>query len=491
MGTGFYGANIEELRNLATTFDQQANALAHAESNVLRGLAAAFWLGPIATEFKVTWTNMHSVNLDALEAMLHDLAKNLRLQAHQQEQASNDPGGGLGEGKGVHETPITRPIQPATTKKKGGGLWGWVKDKATGAWDDIKGGAQKVYDTEVDGWHWTYDKISSNRFTRPFVVQAQADRRLWDSTGGTILSGHWPRMSQVVSSAMLVALTTDNIQPLGYVAAVGTGHCLFDDGRPMIGPSEDKYDTQVPTSVGDLIANEHNVAQDHGKIQITTIKEGDGSKRVIVTLPGTQDWIPNGGSNPIDFGGDLWSSSGGDTTYAKDVRLAMAQAQQDGDIPPGAPVLLVGHSYGAMVAGDLASDPTFVQQYNITNVVSVAGPTNNDPIDPNVNFLEVNGQFDAVSKTDLGGMYAPLPGFMIAPPPPDHTSGPNHTIVTLPSPGHIYDVATNHDDNKYAAGLNDSTDPGLLQYQAQLQQDGFLSTPGSSAKSIKIPVGRK
>lgn len=88
MVDGFLGADVVQLRQLATTFDKQADELATAIISVTNGIKVSAWFGPVAVSFRATWTDQHSLNLRVVETVLRDQAKALRLQAQQQDDAS-------------------------------------------------------------------------------------------------------------------------------------------------------------------------------------------------------------------------------------------------------------------------------------------------------------------------------------------------------------------------------------------------------------------
>jgi len=83
-----HGADVAQLRDLASSFDRQADGLSSSTTTVSNAVQASVWLGPVAVEFKTTWTQVHSVNLRAAADLLRTQAKALRDQAQQQEQAS-------------------------------------------------------------------------------------------------------------------------------------------------------------------------------------------------------------------------------------------------------------------------------------------------------------------------------------------------------------------------------------------------------------------
>lgn len=110
------------------------------------------------------------------------------------------------------------------------------------------------------------------------------------------------------------------------------------------------------------------------------------------------------------------ASMGGSNAYADAVRAAM----QDAGIPAGANVMVVGHSYGAYAAVDLASDSSFNNTngpgyyVNITHAVAIGADTDWDAgdIPPGTNLLIANNRFDAAYQAEVPlhhGVYTDLP----------------------------------------------------------------------------------
>jgi len=85
-----YGADIEQLRLLSDTFDRQANELASSNAVVSGGVQSSAWFGPIAVQFKTTWTRDYSAQLRHIVEILRVEAKVMRAQAQQQDAASVD-----------------------------------------------------------------------------------------------------------------------------------------------------------------------------------------------------------------------------------------------------------------------------------------------------------------------------------------------------------------------------------------------------------------
>jgi hypothetical protein len=197
-----------------------------------------------------------------------------------------------------------------------------------------------------------------------------------------------------------------------------------------------------------------------------------------VAVPGTETWNPSAGANPHDLTSNLALVSGTPSAAAQSVVRAMEQA----NIPPGSPVMLVGHSQAGIGVAALASDHSLVERFNITHVLTYGAPIDHIAVDPSVQVLQVQHGMDVVPRLDLGGVT---------------TSGqfPNHApVVTLDSPGAIWRPDINHSYLEYSQSVRDelgaATDEGriLRDYQATLAP--FFVTPGGGATAVDIPVIR-
>jgi pimeloyl-ACP methyl ester carboxylesterase len=76
------------------------------------------------------------------------------------------------------------------------------------------------------------------------------------------------------------------------------------------------------------------------------------------------------------------------------------QAMQQAGIPPGAPVMLGGHSQGGIIAASLASDAAVRGQYNIRAVVTEGSPIGRHPIPDDIRVLAIENAQDPVPKLD-------------------------------------------------------------------------------------------
>jgi hypothetical protein len=90
------GADVHELRSLAASFERAATQLRQTSTTVRNGIQISAWVGPFAIRFRRMWDSEHSVQLDRAAVALSAQARQLRLEADQQEHASKAAGGATG-----------------------------------------------------------------------------------------------------------------------------------------------------------------------------------------------------------------------------------------------------------------------------------------------------------------------------------------------------------------------------------------------------------
>jgi pimeloyl-ACP methyl ester carboxylesterase len=98
------------------------------------------------------------------------------------------------------------------------------------------------------------------------------------------------------------------------------------------------------------------------------------------------------GSTARDLSTNLHTMAGDSTVYMRGIAVAMVRA----DIPPSAPVMLVGHSLGGMTAAALAADPAFRRRFNVTQVVTAGAPIGRFEVPAGVQVLAVENRNDLV-----------------------------------------------------------------------------------------------
>lgn len=200
----------------------------------------------------------------------------------------------------------------------------------------------------------------------------------------------------VVSRIRVVGLEYDAIV-YALAAAVAALEGIFGEPHASIVEARtDRQDPRRPAGVEDLMAGlETQENRMDGSVSIETITHADGSRSYVVTIPGTQDWGLRG-ENPVDAQGNLAGMAG----IASDAQFAIVGAMRAAGIAPGDEVMLAGHSQGGINAMALASQPDFLDEFNVTHVVTAGSPVGIFDIPPSVQALHLEHTEDIVVGAD-------------------------------------------------------------------------------------------
>lgn len=439
--------------------DQGSQRIADLAGRLDNALRSFEWTGTDAERTLETWLQTGKPALDLTVTQLAAMATLIRQEAQAQDTASGQ-GGATGPGA-IGTGGATPPGEQPQ------GFWGKVGD------------------------------FIGRRLDAAFNGTVRTLGHAGDFLGkvGDVLTG---RESHSVSEIAASAIATMGSAVGTVVDTVdGEDSNWFGDGRAAIGdPRAVVTDaaggglySPALTQPRDLpslmqgVTDAYQVGKDPdaagGDLRITRIDNGQGPA-YVVHIPGTETWSPSAGAEPRDLSANINLVAGNPTAAAETVRLALDSA----GIPPGSPVMLVGHSQGGIIAGQLASDAGFVERYGVTHVMTYGAPIDHMQLAPGVQALQVQHRFDVVPRLDLEGV--DLDGV-----------NPNTpvTAVTLPSPGGVFGVVTNHDHTAYSNSVREAmagnTEAGriLREYQAQLAP--FLVSPTGTATGIDVPVVRR
>jgi uncharacterized protein YukE len=109
MSERMFGADIDQLRTLATLFDDRSQALRSAVDLVGGSVDQVPWFGPSSEMFRDEWADQHAPALRDAATALQTSAERLRTNADDQEATSNDLAGGTGPGGGPGTGPGSGP----------------------------------------------------------------------------------------------------------------------------------------------------------------------------------------------------------------------------------------------------------------------------------------------------------------------------------------------------------------------------------------------
>ncbi|WP_084079564.1 hypothetical protein [Demequina sp. NBRC 110057] len=232
-----------------------------------------------------------------------------------------------------------------------------------------------------------------------------------DPVGGALAPDEAPGMTGYLNRGTVGALTaTLGATPVmgpstydailtvlrGMLGALDTAFEASYDGASPRGP---RTSSDVPRSMADLAAGlESFTYVEEGVVAVDELVGADGVRRYVVTIPGTYD---NGFSsvNPFDWHGNGTVEAGG----VSDAMRLTVDAMERMGIPPGAEVMLVGHSQGGMVATAVAGARGIRERFRITDVVTFGSPVADLPHVEGVTYAHVEDVSDSVPALDKGG----------------------------------------------------------------------------------------
>lgn len=446
----------------ATRLTDGAAAIEALAAQLDTALESFEWWGPDAERVRGEWSFTYRPQLVLVAERLSELAVRLEAEARAQDEASGSAAG-AGAGAGT----------PSGAGTAGGGPGGAPGRPDTGLLDRV--GA------------WIGARLDAGGAALGRLLGAGGDLagKLTDLVTG---ERDWS-VSAVVASGLT---TLGSAVGLGYNLVTGEDARWFAEGRgqadaPIAVPASDSGTGRVALepprsldtimqSVTDAYTN-GSADGSTGEVRILRVENG-GSAAYVVAVPGTETWTPSGGAAPRDLTANLALMAGNPTAAAEAVRGAMERAA----IPPGAPVLLVGHSQGGMITGHLAADPAFRERFNVTNMVTYGAPV--DHLDlSGVSVLQMGHSLDPTPRTDLEGLGpSGLPGL--------------GRQVELPSPAAWNDVAGNHSHEAYIRTVHDAlaSDSALgdrlRAYQSDPSMAPFLVGPTGSASAVDVPISR-
>lgn len=156
----------------------------------------------------------------------------------------------------------------------------------------------------------------------------------------------------------------------------------YPDGFPVVtaaGTDPARAARAAPRSLGAILdglawrsAHETETSTTRGgEIDVRFLHHADGTRTVIVDIPGTRDWSgPGRDPDVTNLAANLRAVRGAPTTYARGVLAAMARA----GVRPNDRVLLAGHSLGGMVAVEVAAVAARTRRFDVADVITAGSP---------------------------------------------------------------------------------------------------------------------
>lgn len=202
---------------------------------------------------------------------------------------------------------------------------------------------------------------------------------------------------QLLVSSMDRSVLGFDAQAYALAAALATLEGLFGEGHASsVAQRTESYPARSPRGLADLmdgILAEQNRMD--GAVSIETVEHADGTRSHIVSIPGTEDWTP-WNDNPHDAQSNLTGVVGA----SSDAQMAIVDAMRAAGIKQDDDVMLAGHSQGGINAVALASRAEFLEEFNVTHVVTAGSPTGRMDLPDSVNALHLEHTEDLVAGLD-------------------------------------------------------------------------------------------
>jgi hypothetical protein len=533
----FRGMDAAQLREHAERLRTASGEVEALTARLGTTVHSATWTGADADAFRARWASLATGRLAVLCTDLLALGVTGLEEAAEQEAASaRDGGAAAGDGRGPTGHGSTSAgadgaPSPTAGSVPGGGYLHedgpWLPDRfedplesaLSGLAERVSAGIGWGVDTGIDLLEHALGTVGANT---DGIAQFRRDA---DHVGGILED--WATGERVptiaeIGAAGLLALGSAGVGVLE--AATGRDTALLDDRRGGIVESvtTDDSPAQGPQTLQDLVLDNTALRSrapgggplENGRIGIQEVRSTHSSApSYIVQVPPTEgariSELPGAygeQGNSRDWGSNLRLVAGQHPAAMDDVRAAMETA----GVPPGADVMIVGHSQGGIIANRLAADPTFNSRsgepgsYNVTHAFTVGSPVQTVvPAQATTESVNVSHEAslgpgglggDLIPATDLQGLQ--VDGGMLA--------APNRHEVTLEAyPGTSWDpmpvLAANHDsvgpDGDPAGGYAGSvgrasdTDPTLSVLQDDLT-GVYLGEGTYVARSQVVTVGR-
>jgi hypothetical protein len=194
----------------------------------------------------------------------------------------------------------------------------------------------------------------------------------------------------------------------------------YPDGEAVTTRVGEAHHYGAPDNLQDLMEGlaKRNTGMDAGdpgpsNIDVRIIKDANGEVTgYVVDVPGTKHWnAPWDSQSANDSGVNVDAMAGNNTVLQQGIQDALRKA---GAHDTGAPVMLVGHSQGGIVAAQ-STGGLIAGGYNVTHVVTAGSPIGRIDVPSNVQVLSLENRNDIVPHLDAS----------------DNPGSPNRTTVTF------------------------------------------------------------
>ncbi|GAA3021688.1 hypothetical protein [Actinokineospora globicatena] len=254
----------------------------------------------------------------------------------------------------------------------------------------------------------------------------------------------------------LLGMTPGALSALGLPTDLATLTDLvaatYPDGDPVVThvrTDEHPIATDPPDNLAELFNGLDHRNGTEANIDIRRVTQADGTVAYIVDIPGTRVWnapFTDDQGSANDMGTNVDAIAGNPTVLQEGIQQALIQAQ----VPKDAPLMLVGHSQGGIVAAR-SVDPLLASGYNITHVVTAGSPVGGIPIDERVQMLSLENNGDIVPHLDAA----------------ENPNSDNRTTVKFDNQTGTAggNHAINGNYTEAARQLDSSTDPSIVRFR--------------------------
>lgn len=184
---GMYGADVAELREMASQFDRAAARLRSSSVKVNNTVQVSAWLGPVAVTFRANWESSYHPGLHNAVELLTANAEALRRNAAEQESAS-------AANPGSPSTTTTEPPYPTPAEMTREWLDGLPRVKEN--WRDSLKNSNPHYgdfDQKLSTFFWSFGGLESSGEYRNncgyAAIAYDMRRRGYDVTAAPDLNG--------------------------------------------------------------------------------------------------------------------------------------------------------------------------------------------------------------------------------------------------------------------------------------------------------------
>jgi uncharacterized protein YukE len=408
-----WGADVEALERLADDLQDGARQVEGVRARLAARVRSVAWTGRDGEAFRGDWEQQHARRFGALAQALAAAAEDVRRNSGEQKAAGAAAGGALGTGHGPAVGATTGPASAAVAD---------AHDVVTRALDT---GGWSVTRSDLADVRGAVEGLSpSDRAALVATLTPEQVAVLRDQMQESRLKGGWSHAEQA-SFFQLFADQPDALRTLaGQDAPVPVPDTEHD--VRFRGPADVAVHGLVMDGVRGTKDEITVVARDDGSYvvhlpgvtDLTTGLEKGALVAVSQMNPGAlpvvaaEDWnSPNASDSPRDMRWARESALAGDVSggsWENPYTVAVRMALQHAGAPPGATVVLTGHSFGAYTAMELAADRTFNTTdgtgYDVAAVVAMGADVDwrMDDMPPNTAGLVINNTNDVAFRSEAG-----------------------------------------------------------------------------------------